>query len=116
VPPPFPSPPRWSDWLKLSGLDAIDATRGPRFSNADHAIDAAIGGAGVALGYKVIALNDLLAGRLVIPFGPELPAPGIGYHFVCAAGGETRPKIRVFRDWITSEFQQSIHDLKTPQI
>ena len=65
----------------------------------------------MALGYKVIALNDLLAGRLVIPFGPELPAPGIGYHFVCAAGTETRPKVRIFRDWITSEFRQAIDDL-----
>lgn len=66
APPPFPSPPGWSDWLKLSG-------------------------AGIALGYKITALNDLLAGRLVIPFGPELPAPGIGYHFVRPAGAETRP-------------------------
>lgn len=115
VPPPFPSPPQWSDWLRLVGVDAVDASRGPRFTNAGHAIDAAVGGAGVALGYKVIASNDLLAGRLIVPFGPELPTPGIGYHFVCAAGTETRPKIRVFRDWIASEFQQAIHDLSVPR-
>jgi LysR family glycine cleavage system transcriptional activator len=112
TPPPFPSPPGWADWLGVVGLDTVDATRGLRFNAADHAIDAAVEGAGVVLGYKTIALNDLQAGRLVVPFGPELPAGGRGYHFVCRRGDETRPKIRAFRDWIFAELAAAARELE----
>lgn len=112
MPAPFPNPPGWPEWLRRVGINGIDANRGPRFSYADHAIDAAIGGAGVALGYKVLALNDLQAGRLVIPFGPELPIDALGYYFVCAEGQERRPKIRLFRDWLVAEMKQALRDLK----
>jgi LysR family transcriptional regulator, glycine cleavage system transcriptional activator len=112
MPAPFPSPPGWPDWLRHVGVNGVDASRGPRFSYADHAIDAAVGGAGVALGYKVLALNDLQAGRLVIPFGPELPIDALGYYFVCAEGQERRPKIRLFREWIVTEMKQALRDLK----
>ena len=112
TPPPFPSPPRWSDWLEVVGLDSVDATRGLRFNAADHAIDAAVEDAGVVLGYKTIALNDLQAGRLVVPFGPELPAAGRGYHFVCRRGDEARPKVRAFRDWLLGELATAAQDLR----
>jgi LysR family glycine cleavage system transcriptional activator len=82
-----------------------------RFNAADHAIDAAVEGAGVVLGHKTIALYDLQAGRLVVPFGPELPVGGHGYHLVCRRGDETRPKTRAFRDWVISELGQAAHDL-----
>jgi LysR family glycine cleavage system transcriptional activator len=103
LPPPFPSPPGWVDWLARVGVDSVDASRGLRFNASDHAIDAAVEGAGVVLGHRTIALNDLQAGRLVVPFGPELPAGGRGYHLVCRHGDENRPKIRAFRDWLFAE-------------
>jgi len=100
---PFPPMPRWSDWLQEVGVDTVDASRGLRFNTADHAIDAAIEGAGVALGQKIIALGDLQAGRLVVPFGPELPIRARGYYFVCPRGAVAQPKVRAFRDWLFAE-------------
>ena len=69
----------------------IDTTRGLRLNVADHALDAASEGTGVVLGYKLVASHDIGLGRLVSPFGPELPLPGRSYHFVCAKGQEKRP-------------------------
>jgi LysR family glycine cleavage system transcriptional activator len=111
LPSPFPPMPTWSDWLAEVGLDAIDATRGLRFNTVDHAIDAAVEGAGVTLGQKIIALGDLQAGRLVVPFGPELPIRARGYHFVCPRGRMAQPKVRAFRDWLFAEMAKAAADL-----
>ena len=95
--------PSWADWLKVARVSGVDATRGLRLDAADHALDAAAEGAGVVLAYKTMAMADIRSGRLVSPFGPELPIAGRAYHLVCPAGRETLPKIRAFRDWLRAE-------------
>jgi LysR family glycine cleavage system transcriptional activator len=99
--------PTWGDWMQLAGIDGIDTRRGLRLNVADHALDAASEGAGVVLGYKVVASHDLGLGRLVAPFGPEIPVPGRSYHFVCPKGEEKRPVIKAFRDWVFDEIAQT---------
>ena len=81
-------------------MTGIDTSRGLRLNVADHALDAASEGTGVVLGYKLVASRDIGLGRLVSPFGPEVPLPGRAYHFVCAKGQEKRPTIKAFRDWL----------------
>ena len=66
----------------------------------------AVAGAGVSLSFKLIASDDVHAGRLVTPFGPELPLAS-GYHFVCPKGHETRPNVRAFRDWLFAEMAET---------
>ena len=99
--------PTWDDWLGAVGIAGIDTTRGLRLNVADHALDAASEGAGVVLGYKLVASRDIGLGRLVMPFGPELPLPGRSYHFVCAKGQETRPTLKAFRDWLFAEIEDT---------
>ena len=99
--------PTWSDWMQLAGIEGIDTRRGLRLNVADHALDAASEGAGVVLGYKVVASHDLGLGRLVAPFGPEIPVPGRSYFFVCPKGEEKRPAIKAFRDWVFTEIEQT---------
>lgn len=103
LPLPFPQGATWAYWLEQAGVTGIDPDRGLRFNVVDHALDAAIAGAGVVMGHKVIASYDIAARRLVCPFGPELPMFGRHYHLVCAKGHENRPKVRAFRDWLTAE-------------
>lgn len=98
--------PVWADWFAVAGLEGVDGTRGLRVSAADHALEAAVAGAGVALSHKLIASDDLHSGRLVTPFGPELPLRS-GYHFVCPKGYETRPMVRAFRDWLFAEMEET---------
>jgi LysR family glycine cleavage system transcriptional activator len=107
IPLSSPSPPLWVEWLKVAGTEGVDATRGLRFNIADHALDAAVAGAGVSLSYKLIASDDVRAGRLMIPFGPELPITERAYHFVCPKGHEARPNVRAFRDWIFAEMAET---------
>ncbi|HSR81857.1 MAG TPA: transcriptional regulator GcvA [Hyphomicrobiaceae bacterium] len=95
--------PTWDDWLRTVGVEGVDTTRGLRLNVADHALDAASEGAGVVLGYKLVASHDISLGRLVSPFGPELSLPGRAYHFVCARGQERRPTVKAFRDWLFAE-------------
>ena len=100
------APPGWADWFAAAGLTTADATRGLKVNVADHALDAAVAGAGVSLSHKLIASDDVHSGRLVTPFGPELPLPS-GYHFVCLKGQETRPSVRAFHDWLFAEMAET---------
>ncbi len=99
--------PTWEDWMQMAGIEGIDTRRGLRLNVADHALDAASEGAGVVLGYKVVASHDIGLGRLVAPFGPEIPVPGRSYFFVCPKGDEKRPAIKAFRDWVFAEIQET---------
>ncbi|MEM7524938.1 MAG: transcriptional regulator GcvA [Pseudomonadota bacterium] len=94
-------PPNWGHWLKGAGVD-IDWSRGTRFSNADHAQDAAIEGGGVALGRLSLAANDLRTGRLVAPFDIAIDT-GAHFNFVCQTGMETRPDYAALLEWLRDE-------------
>jgi LysR family glycine cleavage system transcriptional activator len=98
--------PTWAHWLQAVGIKGVDPARGLRLNVADHALDAAAEGAGVVLAYKVIAAGDIRAGRLVSPFGPELPIVGRAYQLVFPAGHERQHKISAFRDWLLAEIAQ----------
>ena len=100
------APPLWPDWLKVAGAKDVDPERGLRFNVVDHALDAAVAGAGVSLSFKLIASDDVHSGRLVIPFGPELPLH-YAYHFVCPKEHEMRPTVRAFRDWLVAEIAET---------
>ena len=104
--------PTWDDWLRVVGIVGIYTSRGLRLNVADHALDAASEGTGVVLGYKLVASHDVTLGRLVSPFGPELPLPGRSYHFVCARGQERRPAIKAFRDWLFAEMEETHASLR----
>jgi LysR family transcriptional regulator, glycine cleavage system transcriptional activator len=106
VPTSMHAPPQWADWFAIAGLHGADATRGLRVNVPDHALDAAVAGAGVSLSFKLIASDDVHSGRLVTPFGPELPLPS-AYNFCCPKGHETRPKVRAFRDWLFAEMAET---------
>jgi LysR family glycine cleavage system transcriptional activator len=94
--------PTWRTWLKAAGADDVDPARGPHFSHPDHALQAAIDGAGVALGWRTLAAADLAAGRLIAPFDLALPM-GLGFYLVCPEAHADRPKVKLFRQWLLEE-------------
>ncbi len=95
------SVPDWGEWMRVAGVEG-DTTRGLRFNHADHAIDAAIEGAGIVLGRRTLALKDMRAGRLVQPFEPALPIDPC-FRFICPKGRETTPAIAAFLGWMREE-------------
>ncbi|MBK0400087.1 transcriptional regulator GcvA [Limibaculum sp. M0105] len=93
----------WAVWLRAAGLaPGAEAERGSRFSSADHAIDAAVEGAGVILARASLIERDLAAGRLVTPLPMGLMTPG-KYYFLCRKGAEAEPRIETFLDWMREE-------------
>lgn len=99
----FKVPTGWEAWCKAAGID-IDTSHGPRFSQADHAIDAAITGAGVVLGRVSLATRALESGRLVAPFEVGLVSEA-QFRFICPLGNEKRPHIAAFEAWVIEEIQ-----------
>ena len=62
------------------------------------AIDLAAAGAGVALGQRLLAGDELADGRLVAPFGQAIPL-GHPYCAVHAHAKAQKPAVRAFVDW-----------------
>ncbi len=94
----------WAAWFRVMGMENVE-THGPRFSQADHAVDAALAGAGITLGRRALVVKDLADGRLVAPFGVAL-ATHARFRFLCAKGAQNRPQVTVFRDWILAEIEK----------
>jgi LysR family glycine cleavage system transcriptional activator len=92
-----PSNPTWARWLALAGMRDVDATAGLRFTDDGHAIQATIAGRGVALASLALLADELAAGTLVVPFGPEIE--GLSYHLL-HAGGPVHGAAAVVRDWL----------------
>ena len=101
----FKQPADWKAWCQAEGIE-IDTTHGPRFSQADHALDAAISGMGVVLGRVSLATRALEAGRLIAPFETGLISDA-QFRFICPKGTETRPQVAAFEAWVRDEIQSS---------
>lgn len=97
----------WEAWFHSVGID-FAPTHGPRFSQADHAIDAALAGVGVVLGRRALVVKDIDEGRLVIPFKTALKTSG-RFHFLCPIGTENRPQVKAFREWMLSEIDKTTY-------
>src|SRR5882724_1505270 len=63
----------WSLWFEAVGVDYRDAGQGPRYSDANLLLPAAIGGLGVALARASLVEAELASGRLVRLFSKSVP-------------------------------------------
>ncbi|MBW4710580.1 transcriptional regulator GcvA [Roseobacter sp. YSTF-M11] len=97
----------WQAWFAVMGID-FDPDHGPRFSQADHAVDAALAGVGVVLGRRALVVKDIDEGRLVIPYGTAL-STGARFRFLSPEGSENRPQVKAFRDWMLREINKTAH-------
>lgn len=92
----------WRTWLQTAGITDVNAGRGPRFSNAVLAIEAALAGQGVALALRLLIEDELAAGRLVIPLDMAAPSP-YAYFLVMSEAVAQRPAVEAFRHWLLNE-------------
>ena len=93
--------PNWRRWAELTGME-IDWEHGAHFSNADHSIDVALEGGGVALGRIVLVQRYMESGRLIAPFKTAMWA-GAQYRFVCPKGDESNQRICTLLSWLREE-------------
>ncbi len=72
--------PTWAEWFGLLGLEPPSGRRpGHRAMMSSVATDMAAAGMGLALGHRMLVSADIAAGRLVVPFGPDLQ---LGHPYV----------------------------------
>ena len=101
----FKQPTDWPAWCRAANV-AFDTSSGLRFSQADHALDAATTGAGVVLGRVSLATRALEQGHLVAPFDTGLLTEA-QFRFICPNGTQDRPHVAAFRAWVFKEIQAS---------
>jgi LysR family transcriptional regulator, glycine cleavage system transcriptional activator len=97
--------PSWNDWLQSVGVTDIDATRGPHFSDAALALDAAIEGLGVTLAIKPLLITEIEAKRLVVPFDISA-STGYAYYLVTPESAVENRALASFRRWLLDESKE----------
>ncbi|MBO9478381.1 transcriptional regulator GcvA [Shimia sp. R11_0] len=95
----------WAAWCRLMGLN-LDTSHGPRFSGADHSIDAALAGAGIALGRRALVVKDIHEGRLVAPYRHAIWLQA-RFRFLCREGTQDRPHIAALHKWMMEEIEKT---------
>ena len=89
----------WDVWFNEVGVEAVKIKKEMHFSNADHAIDAAISGAGVVLGRETLAMNDIKTKRLIAPFNHKIKS-GYSFYAVFLEERADEPNIKNFCNWL----------------
>jgi len=95
-------PASWREWLRVAGVEGVDASRGPHFSNSGLALEAAADRMGVAISIEQLLDRDLADRRLMLLFDRRV-ASRSAYHLVCRQRDAERPEILAFRHWLASE-------------
>lgn len=92
----------WKDWLTLAGYPELKLPKGLIFSNADHALNAALAGTGVVLARTTLVKSDIISRQLVQPF-PIILDTDLDFRFVCPQGMENEPRTAKFLEWLHEE-------------
>ena len=98
----YDNEPFWDVWLRAAAANGVESRRGPHFSHAVLAFEAAIDAVGVVASMPVLAAEDIAAGRLVVPFSLHVPLVS-AYYLVCHESASTRPAVALFREWLLEE-------------
>ena len=71
-------------------------------TQTEHAIEAAVQGAGLLLTHTLLAHDEVVSGRLATPFDVVLPV-GRAYYLVWPKTKQARPGVDAFRAWVRAE-------------
>jgi LysR family glycine cleavage system transcriptional activator len=97
--PSFASYPTWAEWFAAVGAGHLPQVElGHTISMSSLAVDLAVSGCGVALGQRLLARDDLAAGRLVAPFAETL-ALGHDYCAVYPHSRRSKRAVIAFVAW-----------------
>lgn len=92
----------WELWAEEVGVTLPPLHRTRRYGQANLVIQAAINGAGVAMGRRALVEDAIARGALVHPF-PHMAQSRFSYWFVCSPDAMKRKPVQAFRAWIQHE-------------
>ncbi len=102
----YDNEPFWGLWLRAAGITDVEASKGPHFSHAVLAFEAAIDAVGVLASMPVLAADDIASGKLVAPFPLSVNLPD-GYYMASSEHADERPAVAAFREWLREEAARS---------
>lgn len=92
----------WPDWLARAGAPALTSAASLTFDHFFLTLQAAVDGAGIAMGPAALIADDLAAGKLVTPFaGPRMPSRS--YCSYVPDGKTADPLVLLFCQWLERE-------------
>ncbi len=98
----------WPEWFARNAAPLSRDPRGPRFNNYSIAIQAALDGQGLALGWRRLVAPLLRDGRLV-QVTPGRVTPDDVYMLLTHERASEDRRVRAFRTWILREAKQDWH-------
>ncbi len=101
----YDNEPFWGLWLREAGIKGVDANKGPHFSHAVLAFEAAIDAVGILASMPVLAAEDIATGKLIMPFDFSVKLPD-GYYMACGEHADERPAVAAFRAWMREEAER----------
>jgi LysR family glycine cleavage system transcriptional activator len=96
-----PENPTWERWFAVARLPQPQQASQLRFSDEGHAIQAAVAGHGIALVSLALIADELAAGHLVQPFGPEID--GHTYHLATYADRPPSAPVQTVAEWLRAQ-------------
>jgi LysR family glycine cleavage system transcriptional activator len=99
----------WRTWLLAAGVRDFGDLAGLSFHDPGLAMQAAVDGLGIAIGYLELAEADLAAGRLIRPFDLRV-RHSFSYYLVYPAARRNEPDLAAFRSWCQSEAEDSLKE------
>ncbi|HXV73498.1 MAG TPA: LysR substrate-binding domain-containing protein [Sphingomonadales bacterium] len=90
------------DWFKAARMSPILPMQEYVLEDTNVIIQALLEGQGIALLPKILVNRDLASGKLVQPFGPEIPGTW-RYYLVTPSGVPGRKPLHQFREWLLRE-------------
>ena len=92
----------WDDWLAEAGAPGLEPSTSLTLDHFYLTLQAALDGAGIAMGPTALVAEDLAEGRLVTPFdSPQLPARS--YCAYLREGRQREEPIRTFLSWLENQ-------------
>lgn len=101
----------WREWAEHAGLARLKPAHEYAFEDTNVIFQATLEGQGIALLPKLLAARDVRAGKLVQPFGPEMPGD-FRFWFVAPPGQWKRPEIAALHGWLLEEVKAAEKDAK----
>ncbi len=108
------TPPSWEFWASENNIILPRPARIRNFGQSNMVVQAAIEGAGLALGRGPLVQDALRDGRLVRPFR-QTAVSQFNYWLVYARNTREMKKIKLFTDWIKGEASAQ-PDLPPPMV
>jgi DNA-binding transcriptional LysR family regulator len=105
----------WATWLKTQGLNSPQSSRQTIVNTYPLAIQAAVDGLGVALGWQHLVDRYLNSGSLVCPLGEKSLKTSDGYYLLVSEKAKNSEARDIVRNWllqISKESEKTFSNIK----